>query len=87
MGRKDRDVDTLGNTYPTTWMTEITGADEPRLCQAYSILPFVKLCFDTKDTGVVMRVKENEVYVYGDMFEAGFRFPFPRVVRELLHYL
>jgi hypothetical protein len=25
--------------------------------------------------------------VYEDMFKAGFRFPFPRVVRELLHYL
>jgi hypothetical protein len=25
--------------------------------------------------------------VYEDMFKAGFRFPFPRIVRELLHYL
>jgi hypothetical protein len=36
---------------------------------------------------VVVCIKENEVSVYEDMFEAGFKFPFARIARELLHYL
>ena len=84
MGQKDGDADILGNTYPATWKTEITSVDEPRLRRAYSIPPFVKLCFDTKYTGAVVRTEENEVCVYEDIFEAGFRFPFLRIVKELL---
>jgi hypothetical protein len=87
MGRKDVDDDILGTTYPVTWKTEITGADEPRLRRAYSIPDSVKLRFDTRDSGAVVSTEDNEVCVYEDMFEAGFRFPFPRIVRELLQYL
>jgi hypothetical protein len=37
--------------------------------------------------GTVVREEENEVCVYEDMLEVGFRFLFPRIVGELLHYL
>jgi hypothetical protein len=68
-------------------MTDITGADEPRLRRAYSIPPSIQLCFDTKDTGAIVHEDEHEVCVYKDMFGASFRFLFPRIVREMLHYL
>jgi hypothetical protein len=35
----------------------------------------------------VVHENEHEVCVYEDMFEAGFRFSFSRVVKEMLHYL
>ena len=45
------------------------------------------LRFDMRDEGVVAHGNEHEICVYEDMFEAGFQFPFPKVVREMLHYL
>jgi hypothetical protein len=33
------------------------------------------------------RKNEHEICVYEEMFKAGFQFPFPKIVRELLHYL
>jgi hypothetical protein len=35
----------------------------------------------------MVRKDEHEICVYEDMFETFFRFPFPKVVRELLHHL
>ena len=87
MGRKDVDDDIPGNIYSALWNTKITGADKPRLRLAYSILNSVKLPFDTRDSDIVVRVEENKVYVSEDMFEVGFKFPFPRIVRELFQYL
>jgi hypothetical protein len=88
MGRKEADtVDLVDTSHLGFWTTEITDADEPQLRKAFSIPSSVKLYFDTKDTGVAVREDEHEVCVYKDMFEAGFRFSFPRVVREMLHYL
>jgi hypothetical protein len=77
----------VDTSYLGLWITNITCADKPRLHEAYSISSSVKLCFDTKNKGAMVHENEHEVYVYEDMFEAGFRFPFPKVVRELLHYL
>jgi hypothetical protein len=77
----------MDSSYAGFWKTKIIGVDEPRLRKAYSIPSFVKLRFDTKDKSAVVHENEHEVCVYEDMFEAGFRFPFPRVVREMLHYL
>jgi hypothetical protein len=45
------------------------------------------LRFNTEDTDAIACVEENEVCVYEGMFETSFRFPFPWVARELLHYL
>ena len=88
MGRKEDDItDLLGNAYPGSWTTDITGADEPQLRKAYSIPSSVQLYFDTKDTGATIHKDKHEVCIYEDMFEAGFRFPFPGIVREMLHYL
>ena len=88
MGRKEsnvaEDTDTL---YSRLWRTKIINADEPRLREAYSIPSSVTLRFDTRNKGAVARGNEHEICVYEDMFEAGFRFPFPKVVRETLHYL
>ena len=63
------DTDTL---YLGLWRSKITGADEPRLREAYSILSFVTLCFDTRDEGAIACGNEHEICVYEDMFEAGF---------------
>lgn len=68
MGRTESDADILGTSYPAKWKMEITGADESRLRQAYSILPSIQLRFDTKDIGAVTRVEENKVCVYKGMF-------------------
>jgi hypothetical protein len=91
MGRKETDAtDAAGavdTSHPGLWRTEITYADEPRLHGAYSIPSSVKLRFDTKNKGAMVHENEHEVCVYEDMFEVGFRFPFPRVVREMLHHL
>ena len=88
MGRKESDATEATDTsYPRLWRTKITCADEPRLRKAYSIPSFVKLRFDTKNEGAMVRENEHVVRIYEDMFEAGFRLPFPRVVREMLHYL
>ena len=87
MGRKDGDANILGNTYSAIWKIKITAVDKSRLRWVYSIPFSIKLRFDNEDKGVVVHAKENEVCVYEDMFEAGFRLPFSRVVRELLHYL
>ena len=75
------DIDTL---YPGLWRTKITSADEQRLREAYSIPSSVKLCFDSRDEGAVVRGNEHEICMYEDMFETGFRFPFPKVVKEML---
>ena len=73
MGQKEGDItDLLGSSYPGSWTTEIIGADEPRLCQAYSISSSVQLCFDTKDMGAIVREDEHEVCIYKDKFEASF---------------
>jgi hypothetical protein len=88
MSRKENDdTDVVDTSYPRLWRTNITCANEPRLRGAYSIPSSMKLCFDTKNKGAMVRENEHEVCVYEDMFEAGFRFPFPRVVKEMLHYL
>ena len=88
MGRKEADTIGLMDTfYPGFWKTEMSGVDEPQLRKAYSIPSSVKLHFNTKDKGPVVHENEHEVCVYEDMFEACFRFPFLRVVREMLHYL
>jgi hypothetical protein len=88
MGRKEsnatEDVDT---SYSGLWRTKISCADEPQLHKAYSISPSVKLRFDIKDEGTLVREDEHEICVYEDMFEAGFHLSFPRVVREMLHCL
>jgi hypothetical protein len=47
----------------------------------------VRLRFDMKNEGALVRENKHKICVYEDMFEAGFRFPFPRVVKEMLHYL
>jgi hypothetical protein len=78
MDRKEADTANLmDSSYAGFWKTEITGVDEPRLRKAYSIPSSVKLRFDMKDKGAVVHENEHEVCVYEDMFEAGFRFPFP----------
>ena len=88
MGRIEiDDADAVDTSYPRFWKTELTCTKEPRLCRIYSIPSLVKLCFNTKDKGTVVHEDKHKVCVYKDMFEAGFRFLFPRVVRELLHYL
>jgi hypothetical protein len=88
MGRRESDATVDTNTsYPGLWRTKITCADEPRLREAYSIPPSVRLCFDMKNEGALVCENEHKVYVYEDMFEVGFRFPFPGVVREMLYYL
>jgi hypothetical protein len=88
MGRKESDatkeVDTF---YPGLWRTKTTRVDESQLRKKYSISTSVKLHFGTENKGAMVRKDEQEICVYEDMFEAGFRFPFPKVVRELLHYL
>ena len=60
MGRKDGDADILANTYPTTWKTKITAANESQLHQDYSIPSSIKLHFDVEDIGIVVRTNENE---------------------------
>jgi hypothetical protein len=88
MGRKETDAtDVVDTSHLGLWRIEITCTDEPRLRRAYSIPSSVKLHFNTKNKGAMVHESEHEVCVYKDMFEAGFRFPFSRVVREMLHYL
>jgi hypothetical protein len=88
MGRKESEATVETNTsYPGLCRTKITYADEPQLYEKYSIPTSVRLCFDTRNDGAMARKDEHEISVYEDMFEAGFRFPFPKIVRELLHYL
>jgi hypothetical protein len=88
MGRKESDTTRETDTsYPGLWRTKTTCADELQLCEKYSIPSSVRLCFDTRNDGAMVRKEEHEICVYEDMFEAGFRFPFLKVVRELLHYL
>jgi hypothetical protein len=88
MSQKEIDIsDLLGNSYPGSWRSEITDTDEARLRSSYSIPSSITLRFAAKKTGATVRDGVHEVCVYEDMFKAGFRFPFPRVVRELLHFL
>jgi hypothetical protein len=88
MSQKEDDIaGLLGDSYPGSWRSEITSADEARLRSLYSISSLITLRFATKNTGTTVKDDAHEVCVYEDMFKAGFRFPFPRVVRELLHYL
>jgi hypothetical protein len=88
MGRKESDTTRETDTsYLGLWRTKTTCADEVQLREKYSIPSSVRLRFDTKNDGAMVRKEEHEICVYEDMFEAGFRFPFPKVVRELLHYL
>jgi hypothetical protein len=47
----------------------------------------VQLRFGSENEGAMVRSDEHEICVYEDMFEIGFRLPFPKIVRELLHYL
>jgi hypothetical protein len=73
MGQKESDaIEDTYTSYPGLWRTEITCADEPRLREAYSIPSSVKLCFDTKNKGAMVRENEHKVCIYEDMFEAGF---------------
>jgi hypothetical protein len=88
MSQKETDVaDLLGDSYPGSWRSEITSTDEARLRSSYSIPSSITLRFAAKKTGATVRDGVHEVCVYEDMFKAGFRFPFPRVVQELLHFL
>jgi hypothetical protein len=88
MSQKEDDIaGLLGDSYPGSWRFEITSADEARLRNSYSIPSSITLRFATKNTGATVQDDTHEVCVYEYMFKAGFRFPFPRVVRELLHYL
>ena len=88
MSQKEADTaDLVDTSYPGFWKTEMFGVDEPQLYKAYSIPSFVKLRCDVKDKGTVVHEHEHEVCVYEDMFEAGFRILFSKVVREMLHYL
>jgi hypothetical protein len=88
MSQKETDIsDLLGDSYPGSWRSEITSTDEARLRSSYSIPSSITLRFAAKKTGATVRDGVHEVCVYEDMFKAGFRFPFPRVVRELLHFL
>jgi hypothetical protein len=88
MSHKEDDIaGLLGDLYLSSWRYEITSADEARLRSSYSIPSSITLRFATKNTGVTVQDDTHEVCVYEDMFKAGFRFPFPRMVRELLHYL
>jgi hypothetical protein len=88
MGQKESDAaEDIDTSYPELWRTKITCADEPRLHKVYSIPSSVKLRFDTRNKGAMVCENEHEICVYKDMFEVGFQFPFPRVVREMLHYL
>ena len=58
MDHKEADTtDLMDTSYPRFWKTNITGADEPRLRKAYPILSSIKLRFDTKDKGAVVREK------------------------------
>jgi hypothetical protein len=88
MGHKEFDATREADTfYPGLWRTKTTCADEPLLREKYSIPTSVRLRFATENKGAMVRKDEHEICVYEDMFEAGFRFLFPKVVRELLHYL
>jgi hypothetical protein len=88
IGRKESDATRETDTfYPGLWRTKTTYADELQLHEKYSIPTSVRLCFDMKNEGVMVRKDKHKICVYEDMFEAGFRFPFSKVVRELLHYL
>jgi hypothetical protein len=88
MSQKEDDIaGLLWDSYPGSWRSEITSANEARLRNSYSISSLITLQFAAKNTGATVKDDTHEVCVYEDMFKAGFRFPFPRVVRELLHYL
>jgi hypothetical protein len=88
MGRKESDATRETDTfYLGLWRTKTTCVDESQLREKYSIPTSVRLRFGTEDKGAMVRKDEHKICVYEDMFEADFGFPFPKVVRELLHYL
>jgi hypothetical protein len=88
MGRKESDVVQETDTfYPGLWRTKTTRADESQLREKYSIPTSVQLRFGSENEGAMVRSDEHEVCLYEDMFEIGFRLPFPKIIRELLHYL
>jgi hypothetical protein len=88
MGRKEFDVAQETDTfYPGLWRTKTTRADESQLREKYSIPTSVQLRFGSENEGAMVRSDEHEICLYEDMFEIGFRLPFPKIVRELLHYL
>jgi hypothetical protein len=88
MGRKESDVAQETDTfYPGLWRTKTTRADESQLREKYSIPTSVQLRFGSENEGAMVRSDEHEVCLYEDMFEIGFRLPFPKIIRELLHYL
>jgi hypothetical protein len=88
MGRKESDVAQETDTfYPGLWRTKTTRADESQLREKYSIPTSVQLRFGSENEGAMVRSDEHEICLYEDMFEIGFRLPFPKIVRELLHYL
>ena len=88
MGRNNGNkLDSLGNSYPTIWTTDLTNITEPRIRWECFISRNVTLHFDSERTGTVVHVKKDEVCLYEAMFRAGLRLPFPRVIRELLSYL
>jgi hypothetical protein len=81
------DSDGLGDAYPATWESKLSRADERRVRKECFIPPFVKLRFDEKKFGAIVRSDRHEVCVYEAMFRAGLRLPFLPMVRELLNYL
>jgi hypothetical protein len=88
MGRKESDVaQEMDTFYPGLWRTKTTRADESQLREKYSIPTSVQLRFGSENEGAMVRSDEHEVCLYEDMFEIGFRLPFPKIIRELLHYL
>jgi hypothetical protein len=88
MSQKEDDIaGLLGDSYLGSWRSEITSADETRLHSSYSISSSIILRFVAKNTSATIKEDTYKVCVYEDMFKGGFRFPFSRIARELLHYL
>jgi hypothetical protein len=74
------DNDGLVNTCPTLWKVELKDADEPRVRETCCIPSLVQLRFDNEGFGALVDPDKHEVCLYVDMFEAGFRLPFLRIV-------
>jgi hypothetical protein len=73
MSQKEDDIaGLLGDSYPGSWRTGITSADEPRLHCSYSISSLVRLQFATRNTDATVKEDVHEVCAYEDMFKAGF---------------
>ena len=81
------DSDGLGDSHPALWESKLSAMDEPRVRAECHIPYYMKIHFDTENSGAVVRSDTHEVCLYEEMFKAGFRLPFIPVVRELLGFL